>query len=312
MDKSIDTKEAELVFQKIANTRNRPSSAKRVFIAIPNMNEICVGLVAKLFRYAMQREFNPWFYFETEKRHTDYARNLIVAAFQKSPCDYLYMIDADVDPAEDMLQLINRDKDIISGNVFCWIRGELMASIWQRSECEQCKCLGIWLREGKIHDPSQYKEHEGYLMRWNPFNNSYEKFADKEKILPNLKCRCKGTGLDPFVFKSHKGIKKAPLVVDSIGSAAMIVHKRVFKKMPFPWFRFLYRESGEILMTEDHYFCWKANECGMKIWADPSKVCHHYKMVDLLQLTALINKAYTTGRQHEKMAQSVEIPLEDK
>ena len=166
--------------------------------------------------------------------------------------------------------------------------------------------LDIWLQTGKIHDPSQYKQIDSFFCRWNPFTNQYEKFATKEGIVGNLKCRCKGTKLDPFVFKSHKAIKDVPLKVDSVGSAAMLVQKRVIDKMPFPWFRFLYRQSGEILLTEDHYFCWKAQECGFEVWAAPKMFSHHYKTIDLLQLTALVNKAYATGRQHEKMANSIE------
>ena len=281
--------EAQEALKQLAREQERKSTAKRVFIAIPNMNELCVGLVSKLFKFAMQRKYDPWFHFITEKRHTDFARNQIVHAFLESECDVLCMIDADVDPDDTFLELIDLDKDIMSANVFCWIRGDLMASIWQRSECEQCRCLNIWLSSGKIHDPSQYKEmtdlnKQKYLYRWNPFASEYQKFATKGGILKGQKCRCMGTGLDPFVFKSHKGIKDKPLQVDSVGSAAMLIQKRVITNMPFPWFRFLYRESGEILLTEDHYFCWKAQECGFEVWAAPKMFSHHYKTIDLMRV----------------------------
>jgi hypothetical protein len=299
---------AQDALNEIAREKPRAAGAKKVFIAIPNMNQICVGLVAKLFHFAMQRKYDPWFHFVTEKRHTDFARNKIVEAFLEGKCDYLMMIDADVDPHKDILSLIDHDKQIMSGNVFCWINGELMPSIWQRAECEQCRNLKIYMQEGKVHDATQYREKDGILERWNPFRQMYVPFANREGMLPELKCRCRGTGIDPFVFRTFQKLGKDMQKVDSVGSASLFVRRDVFDKIPFPWFRFLYRESGEILVTEDHYFCWKAMECDIDIWAHPQMWCSHYKTVDLLQLTATINKAYEAGKKSQKVTQSIIIP----
>ena len=194
-----------------------------------------------------------------------------------------------------------------------------MASIWQKSECEQCRNLDVWLKEGKVHDESQYRILEGtsddgigvkIFQRWNPFNSIWDDYADERSVLDYLgkQCRCKGTGLDPFVFRTHQRLGPFPLKVDSVGTAATMIHRRVFEKMDFPYFRFLYRPSGEILLTEDHYFCWKAMKYGFEVWADPKLFCSHYKTVDLLQLTGLVNKAYEKGKQHGRIKSSIVVP----
>lgn len=302
--------EAQRVLNDLARGQKREKGAKRVFIVIPNMNQINVGLVTKLFAFAMQRKYDPWFHFLTEKRHADFARNLAAKAFLESKCDVCLMIDHDVDPHKDLLKIVDDDRDIASGNVFCWISGELMASIWQKAECEQCRCLRVWKEEGKIHDATQYKTKEdGYLYRWDPFHGIYLKYANsKGVVLDGQQCRCKGTGFDPHVFRTHQNLTKTPIKVDSVGSAALFISRRVFEQMPYPWFRFLYRESGEILVTEDHYFCFKAQECGFDIWAYPEMFCSHYKTVDLLQLTGVINRAYNMGKEHQKIKDAIVIP----
>lgn len=299
---------AQDALNEIARQKTKSSNAKKVFIGIPNMNQICVGLVAKLFHFAMQRKYDPWFHFVTEKRHTDYARNVLVRAFLEGKCDYLLMIDADVDPHRDILNLIEYDKQIMSGNVFCWINGELMPSIWQRAECEQCRNLKIFMQEGKVHDASQYRIKGEMLERWNPFGQMYVPFAHREGMVENVKCRCKGTGLDPFVFRTIQKMGKEIQKVDSVGSACLLIRRDVFDIIPFPWFRFLYRDSGEILVTEDHYFCWKAHECGLDVWAHPLMYGSHYKTVDLLQLTHTLNKAYEAGKKSHELKESIIIP----
>jgi hypothetical protein len=305
--------EAQRVLNEIAHENKSTTVKKRIFVAIPNMCQVNVGLMAKLFQFATQRKYDLWFHFETEKRHADYARNQCVKAFLGSECEFLLMIDHDVDPHPEILDMCLLNKDIVAGNVFCWIAGDLMSSIWERAECEQCRNLEIWVKEHKVHDASQYTEHDGYLRRWNPFLHRYQDYAYAGLLIEGQSCRCQGTRKDPFVFRTHQSLPPdgKPLQVDSVGSAAMMIHRRVIEKMPFPWFRFLYKESGEILLTEDHYFCWKAQACGMEVWADPHLFCSHYKLVDLLQLGHTLEKIFKLGIERTKVAQSIEVPKEE-
>ncbi len=94
----------------------------------------------------------------------------------------------------------------------------------------------------------------------------------------------------------------------------MMISRRVFEGMPWPPFRFLYRESGEILVTEDHFFCWKAQESGFQVWADPQMVCMHYKTVNLWSVQKTYIHAFELGQKHqaeiEASKSSIMIPTE--
>jgi hypothetical protein len=285
----------------------RGSSIPKIFIGLPNMTHINTALVSKLFSIAQRTDFEPWFHFISEVRHIDHARNTLRDLFLQTKCDYLWMIDEDVDVPINAIEMANLDKDIIAGLVFCWIKGALMPSIWERAECEQCVCLKRFLDNGDIHDRTQYRcppGQEGLLLqRWNPIYESWDDwaiFSGDKQIKP---CRCRGTGKDPFVFKAHHKVIGEPklLECDSVGSACVMIARRVLEKVPVPAFRFLYKPSREILLTEDHYFCWKAKECGFEVWADPQIGCAHFKLVNLLDVNKAINQGFIMGRESAKV-----------
>jgi len=299
----------EITAQNVKN-----NDAVKIFIGIPNMSTLNVGLITKLFAWARNKDIMPWYHFATEKRHTDYARNLLALEFLKSGCEYLGMIDADCDPHPEYINLYKLGKPIASAVVDCWIAGELIPSVWERSECEQCIVLKKYMETGEIHDTSQYDERNGILYRWNPDNFSYVPFATREGMLPALKCRCGGTGKDPFVFRTHSKQFSGEriLKVDSVGSAAMMIHRSVFDKLTMPYFRFYYKPSCEIMMTEDHYFCWKASMVGIDTYADMGLQCSHYKSVDLSGIKRKMIKVFEAGQTQplpEKPKQEYKIIL---
>ena len=311
--KIILPKDLERELNSAAKNVSRPKDLPKVFIGLPNLCMLNAGLVAKMFAVTQTKDFQPWFHILPEKRHADYARNVLAQMFMKSPCDYFSMIDADVDPHANFFDLVKQDKDIVSALVFCWINSELLPSIWERADCEQCRVLKVWMEEGKVHDPSQYRSiNDEHLLRWDPFHNTYLNFATRKGINEGLQCRCKGTGLDPFVYRAHRKVigQATFMECDSVGSACMIIARRVMEKMPFPWFSFLYRQSREMLLTEDHYFCWKAKEQGFSIWAEPQMVCSHYKTVDLTGINVAINKAYLMGLQAGQDKGNIIIPTD--
>ena len=304
-------REQEKILNVEAERAQVPADAKRIMIAVPNMVDVNTGLVNKLFMFAMNQKFRVKFHLVSEVRHHDHCRNRIAEAFLGTDADYLLSIDADVYPHINILNLADLDKDIVAGNVFCWINNNLMPSIWKRAECEQCRCLKIFMEKGIVHDPSQYRisvtgvgdgANSSFMQRWNPFRQAYEPFANKSGLLPGVNCRCRGTGLDPFVYRVHpECIGQAGLMeVDSVGGAATMVARRVFEKMHLPWYQFLYKEIRELMLTEDHFFCWRAKLEGFKIWADPQMACSHYKRVDLLGVNNQMVRAFTIGVESVK------------
>jgi hypothetical protein len=314
MSEIVLPKEFERQLNLVNKKTDRDPGRTKVFIGLPSLSFMSAGLVVRLFAFAQNQSIEPHFHFIVERRQADYARNEIAVKFLESPCDYLMMIDHDVDPHPNAMDMISLDKDVMSGMVFCWINSELIPSIWERAECEQCHNLEVWMKEKKIHDVREYRVvvdelGSNSLERWNPFSNQFVPFADEKGIVPGVKCRCKGTGWDPFVFRASRKAFGAGTLheCDSVGSACMVIARRVMEKMTPPYFSFFYRPDRSIMLTEDHYFCWKAKELGFSIWADPQMICSHYKSVDLLGVNALANKAHELGKSQAQVV----IPKED-
>lgn len=279
-----------------------PKKPVEIFVGLPSMCERNDALTARLLQWTQDARYRLWLHILTEKRHHDFARNMLCESFLESPCQWMLMLDADVEPHPNLLKLVTYGKDIIAGNVNCWINGHLMSSIWQLAECEECRVTKIFLETGKIHDPSQYRigSEKNTLLRWNPFTNAWNALILRGER--NHRCRCKGTGFDPWVFKTHQSLigNQEALKVDSVGAAALLIHRRVLEKTERPWFSFLYKPSREILLTEDHYFCWKAQMSGFEVWADPNLPCSHFKAVNLLEVHNALNEAVIAGMKHQK------------
>jgi hypothetical protein len=67
--------------------------------------------------------------------------------------------------------------------------------------------------------------------------------------------------------------------VDVVGSAGLLVHRRVFEAMPPPWF-----EAGSLLrhgLGEDWWFCLKAKKLGFQTWVDTALPMGHTTTVTL-------------------------------
>lgn len=69
--------------------------------------------------------------------------------------------------------------------------------------------------------------------------------------------------------------------VSSMGTGCLLIHSKVFKDMPFPWFE--YKVASDMgldykdqhFMTEDVVFCLKAGKMGYKLYCDFSIKCTH-------------------------------------
>jgi hypothetical protein len=299
-------KEVETALNQIAEAKAGPRKFKAsIFVAIPNMIDVNAGLVNKLFVYACQDKYRVAFRLFSEVRFHDHVRNRIGAAFLKSDCEYLAMFDADTDPHPNFLSLTDEGKDVHSGNVFCYVKKSLMPSIWESADCEECFCRKKWLDEGVVHDPEMFRgNNDRGLDRWNPFIQRWEKYCTKHQMLPGIKCRCKGTGRDPWVFKTHRKAtgQAGKFRVDSVGAAALLIKRSTLEDVPFPWFQFLYKDCREIILTEDHFFCWKAQCFGKEIWADGQMASHHYKTINLLEFNNKLVEAFNAGKAHGEKA----------
>ena len=66
--------------------------------------------------------------------------------------------------------------------------------------------------------------------------------------------------------------------VDAAGAGCLLVRRKVFEKIPEPWFKVEKDEKGRVL-GEDVYFFLKAKKYGFKAYVDTSCICPHWGAV---------------------------------
>ena len=66
------------------------------------------------------------------------------------------------------------------------------------------------------------------------------------------------------------------------GTSCMLLRRRVFEEIPFPWFQYYQDDKGGF-QTEDVHFCTKARNAGLTMRCDGMVRCGHINKVDLAQ-----------------------------
>jgi hypothetical protein len=89
-------------------------------------------------------------------------------------------------------------------------------------------------------------------------------------------------------FKRHHD-QAHPYRVDASGGGCLLVPREILAVVDPAWFLWIERPDGT-QMSEDIYFFDKMNRLGFYTWADPSVLCKHYKEIELLSLTELIER----------------------
>jgi hypothetical protein len=69
--------------------------------------------------------------------------------------------------------------------------------------------------------------------------------------------------------------------LDLVSSGVLLARRRVFERMPKPFFRFVYDEDGRVTECEDLFFSRKARETGLSIWGNQKFYAEHYKTLPL-------------------------------
>lgn len=121
---------------------------KKIFLAVLNQGEIKTDL-AKVLNYIQQNDsYEIMVSYPASKPITN-NRNMIVQKFLAiKDADYLMMIDADIIPTPDILNLVDFEKDIITPLMFVQQKGTL---------------IPLYLRRNKdgIYDAGNYLEETG-------------------------------------------------------------------------------------------------------------------------------------------------------
>lgn len=79
-------------------------------------------------------------------------------------------------------------------------------------------------------------------------------------------------GNQNYIPKSNEGV----IEVDAIGTGCLLIKRRVFEAMEWPYFWYEEDPPGsKKMMTEDSFFCIKARKAGLKVHCDTSILCGH-------------------------------------
>jgi hypothetical protein len=134
---------------------------------------------------------------------------------------------------------------------------------WVKRDPQKLVIAGLAFRRGQPYDPQAYVARDG------------------------------GRLYQPTEFKP--GLVK----VDFAGTAAMLISREVFLRLPRPWFAFDYRGATEGKWPgEDIWFCEACRAAGINVWVDMTCISPH------LAESWIDEKTYETFR--EMMAESAE------
>ena len=70
-------------------------------------------------------------------------------------------------------------------------------------------------------------------------------------------------------------IKNGIFECKAIGGGLLMIKISVLKKIPQPWFGYLWHSNGMVKESNDWYFCRKARESGFKIYCDSNITANH-------------------------------------
>lgn len=96
----------------------------------------------------------------------------------------------------------------------------------------------------------------------------------KQTALCSLKDNPPGKGYHKGLTYDDLDGKTERIELKGGGGACLLVRVSVFKKMAYPYFKYVVYPDGSAL-SEDFYFCGEARKAGYKVWADPRVKCGH-------------------------------------
>jgi hypothetical protein len=228
----------------------------RIFIGIPTLGWTTMGLASSMCQL-VEGSLDPRSRFHFSRcwiegaRPADYARNLLCQKFLLSDCERIWFMDADTSPPKNILDLLTMDADIVSGLTPTW--GNHSANVPPQPN----------------YTAYRYDESERGLMHVPIYNK----------------------GIEP---------------VDAVGPAMMLIKRRVIEDRAMRLspeyltfddrmerlddddapaiFREVRKPNGQLDMSEDLDFCWRARKLGYKVMVNHGVKCNHVKEVDVLKV----------------------------
>ena len=93
----------------------------------------------------------------------------------------------------------------------------------------------------------------------------------------------------------------SPFVAHRTGGTCLLIRREVLQKLKQPYQKFEYDEQQlKLLRSEDIYFSDNIRNAGFNIWIDPQSVCHHFHVLDILDIFAIAIQAKEAGYEEAK------------
>ena len=182
-------------------------------------------------------------------------RNALAHGFMQRPeCTHLMFIDADIKfNPQDIIKMIEADKDIICG---IYPKKEIN---WV--EVEKAVKEGVPTDKLKTRTASvvvNLKDYAGSVTV--PVSEPVEIFNG-------------GTG---FMLIKRSTFETMKSVVNSYNNDVLFLDGGISNDRITEYFACAIEPGTERLLSEDYFFCWKAREAGLKVWAAPWAQLGHF------------------------------------
>lgn len=182
-------------------------------------------------------------------------RNALAHGFMQRPeCTHLMFIDADIKfNPQDIIKMLEADKDIICG---IYPKKEIN---WV--EVEKAVKEGVPTDRLKTRTASvvvNLKDYAGSVTV--PVSEPVEIFNG-------------GTG---FMLIKRSTFETMKSVVSSYNNDVLFLDGAISNDRITEYFACAIEPGTERLLSEDYFFCWKAREAGLKVWAAPWAQLGHF------------------------------------
>ena len=182
-------------------------------------------------------------------------RNALAHGFMQRPeCTHLMFIDADIKfNPQDIIKMLEADKDIICG---IYPKKEIN---WV--EVEKAVKEGVPTDRLKTRTASvvvNLKDYAGSVTV--PVSEPVEIFNG-------------GTG---FMLIKRSTFETMKSVVNSYNNDVLFLDGGISNDRITEYFACAVEPGTERLLSEDYFFCWKAREAGLKVWAAPWAQLGHF------------------------------------
>jgi hypothetical protein len=98
--------------------------------------------------------------------------------------------------------------------------------------------------------------------------------------------------------------------VDATGAGCLMFDMEVFKKLPYPWFRFQKQADTGAVIGEDIGFCQDLKAAGYRIFVDTSVPAGHLTTMIVNEATSKLYRAMKTAQQKKVTAMALGVDAE--